>query len=132
MAEARIYDIREISVYIDGVLQVDIGDGFGITPKREAKVVMALQGEVGFSLDPSTGADITHSLLATSESNAQMRNLAASQKVVSVRVVSNDPDSTGFEEISVDYAIFKFAEKTLEAEAPTYEYTGIGYGYDEK
>lgn len=132
MAEARIYDISSCKVYVDGVEMVDIGDGLGITPKKEAKIVSSLYGEVGFSLDPSTGADVTISLLATSESNSKMRALAESQKVVQVSIKSEDSDATGFEEISVDYVIFKFAEKKLEAEAPTYEYVGIGYGYAEK
>ena len=132
MAEARIYDISSCKAYVDGIEMVDIGDGVGITPKREPKVVTALKGEVGFSIDPSTGADVTISLLATSESNAKMRALAEAQKAVQVSIRSEDSDATGFEEISVDYVIFMFAEKKLEAEAPTYEYKGVGYGYSEK
>lgn len=133
MAEARIYDIKNWSVYVDGVEMVDVGDGIGITPKREAKLIESLTGEVGFSMDPTTAADVTISLLATSESNTKMRQIANSQKPVSVSIRSSDPDSTGVEEISVDYAIFQHAEKKMEKEAPTYEYkTSAAYGYQEK
>ena len=132
MAEARIYDITTVKVYVDGVEMMDVGDGIGITPTRESTVVESLYGEVGFSMNPSTACDVTINLLATSESNAKMRALAASQKVVPVSIRSEDSDATGFEEISADYIIFSFAEKTLSGEAPTYEWKGKGYGFDEK
>jgi len=132
MAEAKIFDIKKCAVYVDGVMMVDIGDGIGITPKRETKVIESLYGEIGFSLDPSTAADVTISLKSTSESNTKMRAVAEAQKVVAVSIKSEDSDATGFEEIGVDYVIFQHAEKKMEGEAGTYEYKGSGYGFSEK
>ena len=132
MAEARIYDISTVKVYCDGVEMMDIGDGVGITPTRESPVIESLYGEVGFSISPSSACDVTINLLATSESNTKMRSLAEAQKAVPVSIKSEDPDATGFEEISADYIIFSFAEKSLAGEAPTYEWKGKGYGYSEK
>ena len=131
MAEARTYDVNSIKAYVDGTEIMDIGEGVGITPTKEPKIISSLYGEVGFSLDPSTGADVTISLLATSESNSKMRAVAEAQKIVSVSIKSEDSDATGFSEISVDNVIFQFAEKKIEGEAPTYEYKGTGYGYNE-
>lgn len=132
MAEARIYDINTVKIFVDGVEMMDVGSGIGITPTRESSVIESLYGETGFSINPSTACDVTINLLATSESNTKMRELAASQKIVSVSIKSEDSDATGFEEISADYIIFKYAEKKPDMEAPTYEYSGKGYGYNEK
>lgn len=132
MTETRVYDIRNCKIYVDGVEIIDAGEGIGITPKRENKLIGTPWGEVGFSLDPSTAADVTISLKATSPSNTKMREIAAAQKVVPVSIKSEDKDATGFEEIGVDYCIFSPAEKKLEAEAPTYEYKGAGFGFNEK
>lgn len=132
MTEPRIFDIKKCKAYVDGVEMADIGSGIGITPKRETKVIESLYGEVGFNVDPKTGAEVTINLLATSPSNTKMRAIANAQKVVPVSIKSADPDATGFEEISVDYVIFQHAEKKLEGEAPAFEYKGVGYGFGEK
>ena len=133
--DGNLYDIRHVTVVVGSIPMIDIGDGVGITPKREAKLITTAYGEVGFSFDPSTAAEVTINLLSTSPSINYMKKLVnlaalgAHEADVPVTITSLSPRATGFQEIRVAHCLFSMGEISIAGEAPTISFKGIAYGY---
>jgi len=119
-------------------------DGFGVTPTAETATIPAIKGEQGFSVDPSNGAEISLTLVSTSESVPAMIELHTLQQQgklppFEIRVeVADDPDALtkpskafGFRSIIVENAMLvNYAPfETDTREAPNYEFEMVGYGY---
>lgn len=142
MAEAKVYDIRGAECRLDGTLMTDVApDGFSIDPAGETVTIPGLVGETGFSKDPSTAAEGSINLLSTSPENAFLRNLKQLQDegskgpVAFEIIVKPDFESAfGFKKKGMRFAMIQnFASfETSEKEAPSYEYTLVGYGFSEE
>jgi len=120
-------------------------DGFGVTPTSETAIIPALKGEQGFSVDPSDGAEISLSLVSTSESVPAMIELYSLQQEgrlppFEIRIeveedsedyVTSPSEAFGFQRIIVENAMLvNYAPfETDTREAPNYEFELVGYGY---
>jgi len=142
--EPEVYDVRKVDLIIAGQIITGIGeDGFGITPAEENMLIKGLKGEGGFSMDPSTAAEATVSLLSTSPSNQYLRQLwkrqnpgmnAAAPRPFTflVRVKTTYAEAFGFMKKYIRYTMIQGPpELVTEKEAPQYEWKFIGYGYEE-
>lgn len=142
MAEAKVYDIRGAECRVDGREMTDVAtDGFSISPSAETVIIPGLVGEAGFAKDPSSGAEATVNLNSTSPENAFLRQLKQLQDegskgpvTLEIIVKPDFVESFGFKRKGMRFAMLQnfSAFETSEKEAPTYEYTFIGYGFSEE
>lgn len=144
MVGPTVYDIRDVVVRIDVVSSTsslsapeaevtDIApDGFTIDPGVEHTLIETLRGPTGFNVDPSTAATITLNLKSTSVWNDFLSNAFAESAILSFTVTSKNPSATGFDIKKVNWCMVqKPAQvRTDGKEAPTYEWTLIGYGLE--
>jgi hypothetical protein len=143
----KVFDIRRVTLKIADKVIVGIApDGFGITPSAETTLIAGLKGEVGFNVDPSSGAEATVTLKSVSESNEVLRQLLNAQREAmssdapfkpfkfEVIVDPGWEDAFGFKRKVIDYCVItKWPEfATNEKEAPNLEWGFMGYGYKEE
>lgn len=155
---AQVFNIKLVDFVIDEIHSSEFdfteidpvegisSDGFGITPTAETEVIEGLKGELGFSVDPGDGAEITLTLKSNSPHvpkmlkmwNAQ-RNGALAPFRVAVTVRGDETvegtgqtarDAFGFSQIMVEHVMLQnyAAFETEERDAPDYEFEMIGYG----
>jgi len=144
LQEPEIYDVRKVELWINGQQITGIGeDGFGITPSQETTLIKGLKGEGGFSMDPTSAAEATVSLLSTSPSNEYLRKILAQQSppgnadapvpfLFEAKVKAGYEAAFGYSFKKIQYCmIVGPPELVTEKEAPQYEWKFVGYGYDE-
>ncbi len=131
---AVLYDVTKVHLNVDlgdgnGFNEVtDLApDGFGMTPGSENTLIPALKGTAGFSIDPSDTADITITLLSSSEWNEKFSTYRANK--MQIEISSDDEALTGWKTITIANAMVQKRPEwsTNEKEQPMVEWTFIGY-----
>jgi len=135
----KIFDIRHAEFHVDGKNITGIGeDGFGITPATESTIIKGLHGEVGFNMDPSSGGEGSVTLKSTSPDNQHLLEIWQKQYQgvlgpipIEITIIPGHEGEFGFRKVGVKWAmIVKPPEFTTdEKEAPSYEWSFVGYGY---
>lgn len=143
----KVFDIRKVKVYVDGTEITGFApDGFGVTPGAETTMIAGLKGQVGFNVDPSTGAELTLTLKSTSDSNTFLRGKMNTQqeamgsetpfKPMLIEIIVDDgwEGAFGFKRKVLEYAVItKWPDyETDEKESPDLEWGFMGYGYKEE
>jgi hypothetical protein len=143
----KVYDVRRVTLKIGGEVITGLApDGFGISPTAETTLISGLKGEVGFNVDPSSGAEATVTLKSVSDSNEYLRQLLNKQREAMQSdspfepfkfEVIVDPGwdrAFGFKTKRIEYCVItKWPDfATDEKEAPDYEWGFMGYGYKEE
>jgi len=137
--DPEVFDIRYCHLVIGGREMTDIhSDGYGITPESEISLIPGLAGEAGFSIDPSTAATATVTLLAPSADNEYLWEIYRNQRAgvqgpvtVEISVDAAKVDALGFKTRTMVYAMIQkpSAFATAGKDSPGFEFTFTGYGY---
>lgn len=141
--EPKIFDVRhaEFHVIVGGETKNIVGigeDGFGISPTTESTIIRGLHGEVGFNMDPSSGGEGSVALKSTSPDNSYLLDIWQKQYLgelgpiaIEIMIKPGHEEEFGFRKVGVKFAmIVKPPEfRTDEKEAPSYEWSFVGYGY---
>lgn len=133
-------DVPDDTITVEGISD----DGFGITPTAETEPIEALKGYEGFSIDPSSGAEISLTLKSVSPTLKHMIELYKEHQEgelppFQIEIAVDDTDSMtkpneafGFSRIVVQYCMFVnyAAFETDGRESPDYEFEFVGYNYN--
>lgn len=131
----RVFDITKAQCLVNNEPIVDCGpDGFGITPGMENTMIVGLQGELGFNIDPSTAATGSVQVKSVSNSMKTLIELWNNQTVFvySIKPKVNHEKVFGYKEMKIAHAIItKPPEWTTEGkESPNCTFTIGGYGFE--
>jgi len=128
------YNVKDIHLLVDGVEITNLAEGgdTGITPSGDQmdNIVEALDGEVGWERSPNTQAEGTIEVLKSSPQVGYLIELAATKKEVKISFISDNPEATGFSEITLEHAKIGFPETKITRGMETFAFPFKGFGFD--
>ncbi|RLI77421.1 hypothetical protein DRP04_11390 [Archaeoglobales archaeon] len=127
-----VYSIDDITVFVDGVELEGLAADTGVTPKDKDNI-KPIQDWAGITRDwakmNNRDAEGTIALLASSNSNKLLLQLAETKRPVQVVFASKKPEVTSWKKISIDECFFFYPEVKPDKEENILKYDFVGTGF---
>lgn len=127
------YNLKDISVFVDGAEIEQLAPDTGITPKDDKDNVKPVKDWTGatklWARLNGTDCEGTIAVLGSSKSVPHLIQLATSKKPVQVVFASKNPDATGWTKISADECYFFMPEVKPDSESNKLSFDFVGTNF---